>query len=263
MIFFKKNKIFFILLFTLILISTTLAYNTNIFYILGKERLLILGSNIFKSKDANIYATTSQISHNKVALTFDDGPSTNTLEILDILKEEKVNATFFVVGKNIEKYPEILSRIKKDGHQIANHSYSHSPKLYKQSQKTITYEISTTEDSIVKIVGKVPKYFRPPYGSLSYNMEKVLKDNNYKIVLWDIDPKDWDIKNSPEEVEEAVLKNVKDNYIILLHDSKSPTEGNKITDENTEAILKDLIEKLKKQGYEFVDIETYYNKLKI
>lgn len=255
----NKNKILIILF--LLSFLTYAAYATNIFFFLEKEKLLVNNIEVIRDEKAKINTDTGQkINYKKIALTFDDGPSTNTIEILDILKEENIKATFFVIGKHVERHPDILLKIKEDGHQIANHSYSHSPKLYKESQKNILFEITKTENNIENIVGTTTKYFRPPYGSLSYNMEKVMRDNKYKIVLWNVDPKDWDIKNNPDKIEENILKNVKDRSIILLHDGKSSTESNKITDENTEIMLVDLIKKLKAQDYQFVTIEEFYKK---
>ncbi len=244
-IFMKKISILLVLLSVFIYIF----YNTNIFYLLEKEKLAVANISTIENNKRRI---------KEVALTFDDGPSTNTIEILDILKSEDIKATFFVIGKHAKEYLEILLKVKEDGHQIANHSYSHSPKLHSESKQNILSEISKTENTIETIVGTTTRYFRPPYESLSYNMEKVLRDNNYKIVLWSVDPKDWDTKNNPEKIEQAVLKNIKDRSIILLHDSKDSTESTKITDENTEIMLKDLIKKIKSQGYKFVTVEDFY-----
>ena len=200
-------------------------------------------------------------STKKVALTFDDGPSFETLKILNILKQENIHATFFVVGKFAEMHPEILKKEVDYGNQIGNHSYDHSKFLAKIGSAELLANIQKNQNVIENLVGGQPKIFRPPYGNLSNRMIQTLEKAGYKIVLWNVDPRDWDIKNNPAGIEKNIEDNVKNNSIILLHDGKSNYVGNdskKLTDENTEVILQDLILKLKGEGYEFVTLDELY-----
>lgn len=145
----------------------------------------------------------------KIRLTFDDGPNEHTLKILKTLKEFNVKATFFVVGKNCQKFPEILKEIAKEGHSIGNHSFSHSIKFFFDFKK----EIKKTNQIIKKITNIETKIFRPPFGLLPFWIKKYLLKRNYQIVLWDIDTKDWQGKVNLE-----IFRKIKPSSILLFHD---------------------------------------------
>ena len=122
-----------------------------------------------------------------IALTFDDGPHPKeTLEILDVLDKYKVKATFFVVGKHCNWYREPLIRAAKEGHEIGNHTFNH-PDISNLSSNEIKKELKMCEETIVKLTGKKPTLFRPPFGSYNQNeLGKIAKESGYKIVLWNI-----------------------------------------------------------------------------
>lgn len=184
----------------------------------------------------------------QIAITFDDGPSEKyTPEILDILREYNVKATFFVVGKNAESFPEIVKSEYNDGHEIGNHTYSH-PQMKAITTNQADEEIKKTQEIIEKIIGKPPKLFRPPGGYLNNSIVDKITSNGCKTVLWSWrqDTRDWE---SPpvEKIVNTVLSNLKDGDIILFHDynsHKSPTPE----------ALKIIIPKLKERGYEFVTV---------
>jgi peptidoglycan/xylan/chitin deacetylase (PgdA/CDA1 family) len=126
------------------------------------------------------------------ALTFDDGPSNYTAELLDILDKENVKATFCVMGSHVEQYPDILKRAYESGHQIASHTYSH-PHLMSLSNDEIIYEVKSTEEAIEKAIGIKPHYIRPPFGEADDRVKGLLQTLGYKILLWNVDPTDYDV----------------------------------------------------------------------
>lgn len=184
----------------------------------------------------------------QVALTFDDGPCKRyTPEILDILNEYGIKATFFVVGKNAQQYPEIVLEEYNKGHEIGNHTYSH-PNLRGLSAKRISDEITKTQEILSKITGKSPALFRPPGGYLNNDIVDCIGQSNCRPVLWSWrqDTKDW--SNTPsEQIVNNILGNLKDGDIILFHDfhsGKSPTPD----------ALRKLIPILINDGYSFVTV---------
>jgi peptidoglycan/xylan/chitin deacetylase (PgdA/CDA1 family) len=126
------------------------------------------------------------------ALTFDDGPSEYTLELLDYLAKEQIKATFCVMGAHIEQNSDILKRIYKEGHQIASHTYSH-PHLMSLSNEDIVYEIAATEKLIEKVLGIRPNYIRPPFGEADERVKGIMRAMGYKVLLWNVDPTDYDV----------------------------------------------------------------------
>lgn len=174
-----------------------------------------------------------------IALTFDDGPSKYTSKILDILKENNANATFFVIGNKVEIFKETIKKMVEFGNEIGNHSYSHKW-LTKLDKQDFEMEIKKTQEIIKEITGYTPTLLRPTYGSINKNIRL---NTDLKIVMWTVDTMDWKLKNSKNIVERA-LKDIKDGDIVLMHDiRKSTLEAVKI-----------LVLELKKQGYQFVTV---------
>ena len=168
---------------------------------------------------ANDYVFSSvHVNGPYIAMTFDDGPhSTLTPKLLDILKERNIKVTFFVIGKNAQDNPDILKREAAEGHEIANHSWSH-PDLAKLPQDTMRSEISRTQDAITNAIGKPVTLLRPPYGALNPTQRQYVHDSyGYRIILWDVDPLDWR-RPGASVVSERILKGVKPGSIILSHD---------------------------------------------
>lgn len=183
-----------------------------------------------------------------IAITFDDGPDLKyTPRILDILQEKDVKATFFVVGIQVNKYPDVLKRIEAEGHLIGNHSYNH-PNLTKLSSDELTEEIQSTDDKIFAALGHVPTIVRPPYGSVNDEVRQQLQDMGKEVVLWNIDPRDWD-GSTVEDMFENIMSNARDGGNILLH-----SFGGKHI-ENTVTLLPLIIDELRAQGYSFVTVD--------
>jgi len=156
-------------------------------------------------------------------MTFDDGPhAQNTPRLLDILKQRGIKATFFVVGQNAAEYPDILKRIVAEGHELANHSYTH-PILASLGESALRDQLDKTHQAVLKATGVSMKVMRPPYGALS-QPQRVWTNTTfgYKTILWDVDPLDWKYRDA-SRVESEILGHVKPGSIILSHDIHKST----------------------------------------
>ena len=194
-----------------------------------------------KKKEENTKIVSNIIDPSKkiVAITFDDGPSQYTKDIIKTLKEYDCNATFFVLGNKVEVYQDIIKESIKNGNEIGNHSYNHKW-LSRLSKEEIINQIEKTQNILKETVNYTPTHLRPTYGSVN---NKIRKNTDLEITLWTIDTKDWRIKNVDRIVERA-LNNVSDGDIILMHD---------IFERSSNA-LKIMIPKLKEAGYQLVTI---------
>lgn len=153
-----------------------------------------------------------------VALTYDDGPSRFTPQILDCLEKYGAKATFFVVGRSVNAYPNTLRRAFDLGMEIGNHTMNHS-RLTSISLSSVSAEINSTAQAVQNITGTPPKLVRPPYGS--YN-KSVMSTAGLPFILWSIDTLDWKTRNAEKTIN-AVLNDVSDGDIILMHDLYLPT----------------------------------------
>jgi peptidoglycan/xylan/chitin deacetylase (PgdA/CDA1 family) len=158
-----------------------------------------------------------------IAMTFDDGPhQTLTPKLLDLLAQKKIKATFFVLGENAQRHPEILKRAIAEGHEIGNHSWSH-PHLAKLPDESVRSELQRTDDVISQAIGVHPKIMRPPYGELTPKQRQwVNSEFGYKIILWDVDPLDWK-EPGPSIVAQRIIHDTKPGSIMLSHDIHAQT----------------------------------------
>lgn len=153
----------------------------------------------------------------KVYLTFDDGPDPEvTVAILDILAKEKVTASFFILGENGEKYPEILDRIRAEGHEVANHGFAHLDG-WKVDEEAFIENVERGE----RVSNS--KIFRPPYGRIWPGLMEMISD--HKVIMWDVLAGDFDERISAKEVISNVLNNVEAGSIIVMHDSQKAKEN--------------------------------------
>lgn len=175
-----------------------------------------------------------------VALTFDDGPEVETTpRLLDVLKARNVRATFFVMGRQVAKYPEVVKRTAEEGHEVGAHAWSHVP-LTRLSASNITAEMAGVNDAVTAITGVRPTLMRPPYGAMN---GRVRANVGMPLILWSVDTLDWKYQQ-PEVVWERALASVEDGAIILMHDVYPTT---------VDAVDK-IIEDLRVRGYELVTI---------
>lgn len=177
----------------------------------------------------------------RIALTFDDGPHPiYTPQMLELLKEEQVPATFFLLGENVELYGDVVKEIAKEGHLIGNHTYHHV-QVTSLSLEEACKEIQETSDLIEELTGIGTEYVRPPFGTWNEELEERL---NLIPVMWSIDTKDWTTQNVDWIVRETV-KHAEDHDIILMHDSYQSTVD----------AVKRVIEQLEAEGFEFVTVD--------
>jgi len=172
-----------------------------------------------------------------VYLTFDDGPTEKvTRKILEVLKNENVKASFFCVGKNVEKYPDLFTCIKEEGHAIGNHTNTHL-NGWKTNKKQYLEDVEEA-DKLIK-----SNLFRPPYGKLNWRSKKDLQ-RKYKIVMWDVAGCDFDHRLSIKDVVKNIINNVNTGSIVVLHDNQ------KFMSKTVEA-LPIIIKELKAKKYRF------------
>lgn len=175
-----------------------------------------------------------------VALTFDDGPRPeSTDQLLDTLKRHHVKGTFFVVGQMAELYPEGVLRMVQDGHEVANHSWSH-PLMKDTTEREFILELEKTDDLIMKLTGRSNLLFRPP-GSTRRQLEKLSPPSGRKMVLWDVHSQDH-LGLSAKQIIRNVLDATQDGDVLLFHNGLP----------NTIQALDVIIPVLKRRGFQFV-----------
>ncbi|MDT0557742.1 polysaccharide deacetylase family protein [Ichthyenterobacterium sp. W332] len=197
------------------------------------------------------YVWNIPTKENTIFLTFDDGPTPEvTMWTLDILKKFNAKATFFCIGSNIDKHPEIFQSIVNDDHGIGNHTYNHL-KGWKTNTKTYIKDIEKTQDLINKKIRAInnldtlnTKLFRPPYGKLIPRQGKALQNLNYKIIMWNVLSFDWDSSTSKEKCFDNIISNAKRGSIIVFHDSLKAST-------NLKYCLPKVLNHFSKMGYTF------------
>jgi len=214
--------------------------------------VFVINDKSFADKGRRYYEEAGQIlwdiktDEKVIALTFDDGPHKKyTPEILDVLSKYDAKATFFIVGENAEKNPELALRIHDENHELAIHTYTHP---FKTNVSNLIKEIKQTHATIYGITGYSPVLFRPVEGQYTDAMIDAIHKEGYKVVMWSwhLDTFDW---KSPGEkkIINTVLKGAKPGSVVLFHDGG----GNR---EQTVRALKKVLPKLEQQGYKFVTI---------
>ena len=183
----------------------------------------------------------------RVAFTFDDGPHPfYTQKILEILRDNQIPATFFLVGKQVAKYPELTWQIAIEEHEVANHSYHH-PNVSRLTKQELKKEIRKTELLIESITHKKLHFFRPPGGNYNSAVIKTVEDMGYTMALWSVLPGDH--KHPPASaIENRVLSKIQYEAIVLLHSGV----------DSTLQALPNLIHELKERGYKFVTLSQLY-----
>ncbi len=178
-----------------------------------------------------------------LALTFDDGPHhTNTREILDILRREGAKATFFVVGSRAETYPDIITRMSAEGHDVGNHTWEHRS-LTRSSKSEALASLQRTSDLISGLTAKPCVIVRPPFGQTSQKAKEMLHSQGWHEILWDSDSRDWENKN-PERILYRVMKSAGPGSIVLFHDIHP----------GAAVMLPTMIRAYKAHGYRFITI---------
>lgn len=200
--------------------------------------MLVVSTNVQYNFFIKAYNNRKDYPGNKVALTFDDGPTENTLKILDVLDQFQVKAAFFCIGHNIEKHPEIFQEILDRGHMVGNHTYSHTRKMGFISTGKIIAEIQKCDLIAEKIAGVKMNLFRPPFGIINPKTKKALEFTGHSVIGWNVRPYDA-VTKSKELIINRITKNLKSGDVILLHDNM----------EKTTAILEQLLVILKQRNF--------------
>jgi peptidoglycan-N-acetylglucosamine deacetylase len=178
-----------------------------------------------------------------IHLTFDDGPHPiATPLVLRELRAHNIQATFFLLGQNALKYPDLVQQIHADGHQIANHSFTHTNLVFK-NKMLLQDEIQRTKETLEKSIGTHSSYFRPPYGYFDWQTLKVLREYGLICVLWDVDSKDYQLRFTSDIVN-RVNRTVTNGSILLFHD-------NSLTSGKTETYLPALLDHLINKNFTF------------
>ena len=221
------NKLFFLLLMMVPLLflgrSGAIEIKEEVF---GLNRVRSLGGN--------------REARNRVALTFDDAPNGYTGEILQILKEKKVKATFFLIGSQVKKYPEVAREIVRQGHEVGNHSYSH--RIDESfTLEEILEDFARAEKIIRETTGCLPIYFRPPRGFTNGKIREACGIMGYSIIMWWVDSRDWELED--EAILEGLRSHIRPGGIVLFHSLP-----------RTVRILPQVIDELKEQGFRPVTV---------
>ncbi|MBS4206553.1 polysaccharide deacetylase family protein [Bacillus sp. FJAT-50079] len=187
-----------------------------------------------------------------IALTFDDGPHSKfTPQILDLLAKYNAKATFFVIGEHAEEYPDLILREKKEGHEIANHTYTHP---HSGTVAELEKELIKTDQAIFKITGTYPIFYRPVGGNYNERIINTAVQNGLRVVMWSWhqDTEDWK-RPGVNQIVSKVLSGAKAGDVVLFHDAGGDRS-------QTVRALEEILPALKEKGYEFVTVSELINK---
>ena len=191
--------------------------------------------------------TTSQ---RVLALTFDDGPSSYTLQILAVLHAFRAHATFFAIGRQVVEYPALVRAVERAGDQIGNHTYTHADLLYLSNQ-SIRLQLMRAQEAIHAAAGITPVWFHPPDGAIDSRVAAVAASLGLRPVLWSVDPRDWS-RPGTSAIIQRVLAAVRPGSIVLLHDGGGDRS-------QTVAALSVILRTLQAEGYRFLTVSALFH----
>jgi polysaccharide deacetylase family sporulation protein PdaB len=206
----------------------------------------IVGSvSAFAGNDRKLPIYCVETEEKKIAISFDAAwGNDDTEQLINILAEYNVPATFFVVGAWVDKYPESVKQLHDAGHRVENHSNTH-PYLSKLSNEQIANELESCNQKIANVTGRTPTLIRPPYGDYDNHVIEAVDTAGMHCIQWDVDSLDWKDNATAENIAERVVSKVQPGSIVLFHNDA----------DHTPAALPTILKTLKEQGYEFVFIE--------
>ena len=206
---------------------------------------LVCSVNIFATNDRLLPIYCVETDKKQVAISFDAAwGNDDTQQLIDILGEYDVPATFFVVGAWVDKYPESVKALSDAGHQIQNHSNTH-PHMPQLSRAQMKDEITCCNEKIKQITGVEPTLLRPPYGDYDNALIETMNELKMATIQWDVDSLDWKDNATPDSICKRVTSKVKNGSIVLFHNDA----------DHTPAALPNILKCLLDEGYEFVFIE--------
>lgn len=245
-----RNKIvFYLLVFDAIFIPFIFFYLGLEWYVSILPFVFIFFFILICSAKIQLNFFVKSVNHgsrnsNTIYLTFDDGPHPlYTPQVLDLLKNFNAKASFFLIGQHAEKFPDLVSRISEEGHTVGNHSFTHSDFIDFKNAKGWSDELEKTNEVIFKIIGKLPKFFRPPFGVTTPHLATALQKTKMISIGWDIRTYDTVLKN-PKKINYKIQNKIKPGSIILLHD----------THEQIILILEQLLTELAQRNFKFESI---------
>jgi peptidoglycan-N-acetylglucosamine deacetylase len=248
----KNISILFLLVISvLIVLSFFIKINGWIFFLVGFSWLCFTTYGAFDIRAnyfTKTYCSNPSISSKKIAITFDDGPTEFTSQILDVLKQSNTKATFFCIGTQIEKQPEIFKRIIAEGHLVGNHSYSHSNAIGFFSTEKVIQEIQQNDLLIQSFIGTKPKFYRPPFGVTNPKIARALAVTQHHVIGWNNRSLDTVI-NVENTILNRIKKKVNPGGIILLHDTSFKTVH----------VLEQLLLFLQSENYEVTPLDELLN----
>lgn len=252
MLTFRNTNIVVILLLTgLILLDYTIgiAFYWYLLLLFVYSLVLFYGS-YYVGSNFYFYVICSAVTDKKkIAISFDDGPLPEyTPQILQVLKDQRVPATFFCIGKRAEQNKELLLQVYREGHIIGNHSYSHSPVFDLFGAKKMMADLQQMNDVTRQTLGLELRLFRPPYGVTNPNLGRAVKQGGFTAVGWNIRSLDTVSKDS-DKLRKKVIKALKPGAVILFHD----------TCKSTADMLSGFLKEVKEQGYEIVPLDKLLN----
>ncbi len=178
-----------------------------------------------------------------VALTFDDGPSgDNTVNLMEMLEERDVCATFFLCGYRMEAFPEMPEKLQNAGHELGLHGYTHTC-FDTLTPEELRQELTDAKEKLTELTGQAPTLLRPPCGAWNTDVKRACQEAGISVILWSVDPEDWRCHDS-RKIADTVCSEVQNGSIILMHD---------LYPSSVEAAAQ-IIDTLKQQGYEFVTV---------
>jgi len=200
--------------------------------------------NLPASGGSGITYSRVAVTQPYIAITFDDGPHPkNTPRLLDMLRERNIKATFYVIGRNVDLYPNVLRRTVSEGHEIGNHSYTH-PILSKLSDSALREELTKCRDAVARASGIQPRTMRPPYGALLQRQRELIHaELKYPTIMWSVDPLDWK-RPGPSVVTSRILTGTTPGAIVLAHDLHGGTVD----------AMPATLDGLLRKGYKFVTV---------
>jgi len=182
-----------------------------------------------------------------IALTFDDGPTPYTAEVLDLLKEHGQKATFFLIGRQVEKYPELVKRMLAEGHTVGNHTYSHARNTGFMNARQMEEEIRAADRAIRAVISRKVKFYRPPYGVTNPSVKKAVQYTGHTVMGWSIRSLDTVIRQE-EKILDRILRRLKPGRVILLHD----------TSERSVNVLRELLDTLWEKALRSVPLDELF-----
>ncbi len=230
-----KKGYFFFFTFVLILTYSPLTWG-----------LRLSDDQVYGYNCVRLLSSNSRIGK-KVALTFDDVPNVYTQKILRILRSYKVKATFFLVGYQVKKNPDLAKEIVNYGHELGNHSYTHRWNT-ESTVENLLQDIEKAEKCIFETTGRIPLYLRPPGGLVDDTIKKACGQSGYGIILWTVDSKDWLYTGNRDTIINNVLDHVKPGSIILFHSLPQTID-----------VLPEVIEALQSRGYQIEPVSNILN----